>query len=1154
MNATYASDGHVETYTYSVDDYLETVSIAVKDSGGVLGASKLSVGRTNDVLGRMTGTTEYKSDGIAVLSTRAITYDGDNRITDETDYTYATGTDANNNPVSYTYRSVIKNHYKAWDATAADYIGTDQGVLVHSKNVQDTSTDGGSHWLDPVTTNSNYNYVWWSSAKISNVKINGTDPSNANADAWKPGVAAYSYDNAGNLIKVQDGGIIDAANNTNGINRTVTYLNNVFGEIMVRSETNVVSLHDIVGAHRNFFYLNGLAIGDAGNDQLPSEIDYAEQLATDRFQAKFAGSTFNTDAATPIVGVNANFDNSYEAYSASSVSQSRSNYTVSIGDSLQSIAASAWGDSSLWYVIADANGLGAGTTLLAGQTLTIPGNVFNVHNSSGIFKPYNPSDTQGNTNPTLPSEPQPPAQKGCGSIGDTLALIVSTAVDIVVSYFFGSLPGAVAGDLAYQGIEIAAGNQSRINWGEVGASALTAVIEYGAGLSGPPGVQSAIKGAKAFGQAVIHGIERNVIRQGVNMALGLQKKFDWVGLAVSGVEAGAAYEVKAWSEHHIQGGGKGSGAILSRGEAYVARSLLTGAAGLLANAATRSALTGQDFSKSLREALPAAIGSTIGTMIGDSVVGAVEEHRARAAAERAAAKSDPATAAGLSSGGIWLSGAEKFAPGIGVDMSKLPALTLDLGDLEAGGAGYVSNGGYASDGYPSGHNRVLRSNTVRGGNETNWVAGGEGGDYLDIGSRRDGLPLGGNGSVADTSTYSPVTFISVERKSPSYIEATWTEASGKTYSRGFMQPENSNYLTEYDNSSVWTVIPGVDGGADIPGTKIPWQAWDTAADTVGTFPHFDLNNTPMPMTQQFSEQGVLATFDAQYSDAQYGKYGETHLVQGRSAFAQYWGDVGHDIARGFSSAWRQFASDFHPRSPLDLARSLRFGGLGIGIDSLNLVLAPAATGFGGLMRNTTGFKDNYDGVAIQALAENRAKHPSILDPNYVASAQEKRDLLGNIVVTVVTMKAPMGATVAEGTIVRGEGAYGELVGTLDDGFQAHHLNQNAIFSSVIPKDEGFAVGIRGNAFTGWGTPHYEFHSSMEKFLDSYRKDGELFGELPTNAEYGDAVTKALQNSGLSRTEAQRLSDLAKQNRDAFRLSPDATIPRIPRKIYQSGGN
>jgi hypothetical protein len=60
----------------------------------------------------------------------------------------------------------------------------------------------------------------------------------------------------------------------------------------------------------------------------------------------------------------------------------------------------------------------------------------------------------------------------------------------------------------------------------------------------------------------------------------------------------------------------------------------------------------------------------------------------------------------------------------------------------------------------------------------------------------------------------------------------------------------------------------------------------------------------------------------------------------------------------------------------------------------------------------------------------------------------------------------------------------ELKGT---GQQANHLNQNAAFCDVIPEGEGLSVGMRGNAFTEVGSPHYEFHRSLEGFWNQFRR-------------------------------------------------------------------
>jgi len=123
----------------------------------------------------------------------------------------------------------------------------------------------------------------------------------------------------------------------------------------------------------------------------------------------------------------------------------------------------------------------------------------------------------------------------------------------------------------------------------------------------------------------------------------------------------------------------------------------------------------------------------------------------------------------------------------------------------------------------------------------------------------------------------------------------------------------------------------------------------------------------------------------------------------------------------------------------------------------------------------------------------------------------------------------------------------ELVGS---GFQANHLNQNAAFKSIIPEEEGLAVGMRGNAFSEVGSPHYNFHMSMEEFWTPYRKGGNLFGQLPTNEQYGVALQQALIRSGYTPEQAAILAQQAADQRAAFQLVPSAHVPRIPGRLPQ----
>jgi RHS repeat-associated protein len=124
--------------------------------------------------------------------------------------------------------------------------------------------------------------------------------------------------------------------------------------------------------------------------------------------------------------------------------------------------------------------------------------------------------------------------------------------------------------------------------------------------------------------------------------------------------------------------------------------------------------------------------------------------------------------------------------------------------------------------------------------------------------------------------------------------------------------------------------------------------------------------------------------------------------------------------------------------------------------------------------------------------------------------------------------------------------YGTLSGDLPEGYQANHLNQDAAYRDVIPHNEGLSNKLRGNAFTEPGSPHYDFHQSLNQFWRPYQRGGELFGKVPTNAEYGQALEEALRTSGLSSTEVSQLSALARAQRLRYGLSETSPVPRVPR--------
>ncbi|WP_443751348.1 hypothetical protein [Asticcacaulis solisilvae] len=589
-SATYANDGHQEVYQYSADGYVTGVTIATM-SNGSLGAAVQRVTRTNDLLGRNTFYVENNADG-STLETRHMSYDGDGRVTDETDYTYGT-----ENGTAVTYESVIHNDYQLRNAQSGLYNGQDIGVITHSKSDQYKGT------TSQPSTETTYSYAWWTSAKTATVTATGQTTGNS----------VYSYDGDGFLYELQD----------TGVNRKIFYQTDMAGQVVSRREWYVSAQtgNYTGGAGRDFFYLGEHAIGDVGTDSLSDRIDYAQQLANDKASSTTVTQAWTTfDYTTPAGNLAGNIDINYEAYNAATLDQSTSSFTALGGESLQDVAQNLWGDSSLWYILADANGLYADTTLSAGQTLRIPAKPANVHNNASTFKVYDPADTMGNTKPTQPQPPQ--RDSGCGFVGEVIMIAIAVVVTAIV--FPGALSaiagttsvaaaaplavveaGAIAGfegGLASQVFGVETGIQKKIDWKAVAMGTISGAV--GAGV-----------GKFITGTGFMAGLERgaatSAISQTIDVAAGWQHKFDWTAVAVGGVAGGAA----AWAGNlfnSIPNSADASTRLIERG-------LATGSASLAAGVTIRSLALHQSLGKSLRESLPDAVGNTIGGIVADGI-------------------------------------------------------------------------------------------------------------------------------------------------------------------------------------------------------------------------------------------------------------------------------------------------------------------------------------------------------------------------------------------------------------------------------------------------------------------------------------------------------------------------------------------------------
>ena len=254
----------------------------------------------------------------------------------------------------------------------------------------------------------------------------------------------------------------------------------------------------------------------------------------------------------PVFDSQVNFEWGYQQINGNYPGASPGSYTVREGDTLQGIARGAYGDSRMWYRIAEANGVQSDSDLRVGQTLVIPAGVGGVHNASDTFEPYDPSKVIGDTSPTLPM----PEKGGCGALGQIIMVVVAIVVTFftagAAAMYFGVAMGqlsvasvaiaagaAAVGSIASQGVGIAIGAQEKFSWKQVGIAALSAGVTQGI----TPGSIVNVPNAADIPTRIVQGAAANAMTQGIAVATGLQDKFSWRNVAASAVGTGVGAAV-----------------------------------------------------------------------------------------------------------------------------------------------------------------------------------------------------------------------------------------------------------------------------------------------------------------------------------------------------------------------------------------------------------------------------------------------------------------------------------------------------------------------------------------------------------------------------------------------------------------------------------
>ncbi|WP_235537658.1 LysM peptidoglycan-binding domain-containing protein [Pelomonas sp. Root1217] len=336
-----------ETYTYSQDGYLLTTAQTTAYINGLVATRKV------DDVGRTTLLTDIFNH----QSTQS-TYDNDNRLLTQS----FVGDIRNLSDTSKNY-TVTYSYYK--DKTDATTSQTGTGAL--ASVVQQPAANIASAFATTTT----YKYDYWDDAKQTVITKYTANQNTANT---------LKYDVNGHL----------KSNTDAGTGQTQSYRTNANGQVLQRTSGSM--------AHY-FYYADGHRIGDVGNtpeDKL--RVSYAEQLHRKGFPE--TADQRRERYKRPSPATSADFDQNYEPINDSYPGSAAGSYTVrQDGETLRTIAQSLWGDSSLWYVIAEANGLLGDGALKAGQVLVIPNKVTNIHNNSQTWRPYSAGEAIGAVDP-----------------------------------------------------------------------------------------------------------------------------------------------------------------------------------------------------------------------------------------------------------------------------------------------------------------------------------------------------------------------------------------------------------------------------------------------------------------------------------------------------------------------------------------------------------------------------------------------------------------------------------------------------------------------------------------------------------------------------------------------------------------------------------
>lgn len=211
-----------------------------------------------------------------------------------------------------------------------------------------------------------------------------------------------------------------------------------------------------------------------------------------------------------------------ESIVANSPQDNTGTYTVCAGDSLENIALQVYGDSSLWYLIADANGITdrhAANQLHNGQRLIIPAVARKQHQNPDTHQLLNSTEILGDLSATLalPSLTRvSPAPGKHNSLFKKIAIAaISVVATVIAAAVFATLGGALGATLS-GGLGQILSLGMKVLSGQVMGTLGSLTAGFTAGVAG------------------------NLTGQGLANAFGLQKGIDLRSALITGLSTAAS--------------------------------------------------------------------------------------------------------------------------------------------------------------------------------------------------------------------------------------------------------------------------------------------------------------------------------------------------------------------------------------------------------------------------------------------------------------------------------------------------------------------------------------------------------------------------------------------------------------------------------------